>query len=107
MSSSSPDGTTPNSNFVSASTMPARSQTAAPCAYSASEAARTRWASSGLISVSTRANGMFSSWTPAGAFQAGVNSGSGSRSLSRRPGGSGIPHTSPVAAYSFQPEPER
>ncbi len=40
-------------------------------------------------------NEMFSSW-PVCALVAGVKIGSGSASLSRRPGGSGMPHTAPV-----------
>ena len=50
---------------------------------------------------------MFSSCSPASAFVAGVKIGSGRRSLSRRPGGSGMPQTVPLAWYSFQPEPAR
>ena len=50
---------------------------------------------------------MFSSCSPSSAFVAGVKIGSGSRSLSRSPGGSAIPQTVPVAWYSFQPEPAR
>ena len=50
---------------------------------------------------------MFSSCAPRSAFVAGVKIGSGSRSLSRRPAGKGMPHTAPVAWYSFQPDPDR
>jgi hypothetical protein len=44
---------------------------------------------------------------PDDALVAGVKIGSGSRSDSRRPAGSRMPHTSPVALYSFQPDPDR
>ena len=50
---------------------------------------------------------MFSSCSPCSALVAGVKIGSGSRSLSRSPAGSGIPQTGPLAWYSFQPEPAR
>ena len=50
---------------------------------------------------------MFSSCSPSSAFVAGVKIGSGSRSLSRRPAGSGMPQTVPLARYSFQPDPAR
>mgnify|MGYP007132076430 CR=1 FL=1 len=49
---------------------------------------------------------MFSSW-PVSALVAGLNTGGSSRSLWRRPAGSGSPASVPVAAYSFQAEPER
>ena len=44
---------------------------------------------------------------PLAAFVAGVKMGSGSRSDSRRPGGSEIPQTVPAPRYSFQPDPAR
>ncbi len=59
------------------------------------------------MSSRIRWNGMFSSCCPAGAFQAGVKTGDGRRSLSRSPSGKPIPDTARVAWYSFQPEPDR
>ena len=54
----------------------------------------------------TRSNEMFSSW-PLWALMAGVNNGSGNRSLSRNPGGKRRPQIVPCSLYSFQPEPAR
>ena len=50
---------------------------------------------------------MFSSCFPFSSFVAGVKIGSGRRSDSRKPFGSGMPHTSPFSLYSAHPEPER
>ena len=56
---------------------------------------------------SARSKLMFSSWVPASALVDGVNSGWGSFSASRRPGGRGMPLTLPWRWYSFHPDPTR
>src|ERR1700731_2824432 len=48
---------------------------------------------------------MFSSW-PLTAFVAGGKMGSGEGSDFRRPDGRSMPHTLPLAWYSFQADPE-
>ncbi|CNM57051.1 Uncharacterised protein [Mycobacterium tuberculosis] len=45
----------------------------------------------------TRANEMFSSWSPSAALVAGVNNGVANLLASTSPGGNGMPHTFPVA----------
>src|SRR5438876_383303 len=61
----------------------------------ASHSARLAWASSRPVRLASSAGEMFSSW-PVAALVAGVKIGSGSRSLSRNPLGSGSPAIDPV-----------
>ena len=89
-------GSRPNSNLVSATMMPQRlgvrrrfGVQAQRQVADAGEHARPT-SSRGLVSL------MLMSW-PLSALVAGVKIGSGSRSDSRRPGGSAMPQTSPVA----------
>ena len=105
--SSSVRGSTPNSNFVSARMIPARSAMAAPRSYSASddltdagrELVADHRSHPGERDVLVMLSG--------GCLRRGVKIGAGSRSPSCSPGGNAMPQISPVDRYSFQPEPAR
>src|SRR3954469_674855 len=106
-SPSSPDVATPNSNLVSARTMPASAASSAPRPYSASVSARSSPAREEPTSRSTSVKVIASSCSPTSAFVDGVNTGDGSREPSTRPGGSATSRIAPVRVYSTVPEPER
>jgi hypothetical protein len=86
--------------------MPQASACAEPNAYSSSVNALSLAINSRPTIRPASSSLMLMSW-PVCALVAGVNSGAGSRSDSRNPGGSGMLHTEPVATYSFHPEPDK
>src|SRR3954468_5551889 len=77
----------PNSNFVSARTIPAASAISAAREYSASVSARNSSARSAPTADTTDEKSIASSCSPTGALVDGVNTGAGSREPSTRPSG--------------------
>ena len=93
---SSPVGSSPNSNFVSASRTPRSAAWPAAKRYSSIDTLRTRsMRSRSPTSSAARSKSIASSW-PTSAFVDGVKIGDGSCSDSCRPAGSSMPETLPV-----------
>src|SRR3954453_12284090 len=102
-----PSGETPNSNFVSASTMPAPAAISAAREYSASVSARSSSARFAPTAATTAEKSIASSCSPASALVDGVNTGEGSREPSTSPAGSATSRMEPVRWYSTVPDPDR
>ena len=96
----------PNSNLVSASTIPRSRARAAANSYRVSVSSFKRSASPRPTRSAVSSREMLTS-CPVDSFVAGVKMGSGRRSDSLRPLGRPTPHTRPVSRYSFHPEPDR
>src|SRR5207244_2657775 len=96
-STSSPRSSSPNSNFVSAKITPRSRACSAAKEYSSIELSRACSISApSPTSSRARSKSIASSW-PSSAFVLGVKIGCGRRSDSRRPSGSAIPDTLPLA----------
>jgi hypothetical protein len=95
-----PRSSSPNSNFVSASSTPFASATADAASKIAREVSRSAAAVAPPTRSTTTSKGMFSSWAPSSALNAAVKMGSGRRSPSCSPAGSGTPLIDPTLRYS-------
>jgi hypothetical protein len=104
---SPPSGATPNSNFVSARTIPAPSAISAAREYSARVSSRSSAARAAPTAASTEAKSIASSCSPTAALVDGVKTGDGSFEPSTRPAGSATSRIEPVREYSTVPEPDR
>src|SRR3954466_505492 len=97
----------PNSNFVSASTIPASSAISAAREYSASVSSRSSSARVAPTAVTTAEKSIASSCSPTSAFVDGVNTGCGNREPSPSPAGRATSRIEPVRWYSTVPDPDR